>query len=121
MEGNKRPASIFRRELRTGVEHHIDGRPMRGKSGDRQIEFVATAGDLSVSAIFGIQQELLLAVVVEVVRPAEVRPLSRTVHRLGGPLGVLLCRKHVTPKSIELVAAVHYDVPGPIAPGEGRD
>src|SRR5205814_5175613 len=73
VERDEQAAAILGRELRAAVEHQIERRPVRGKADDRRGELRAAAGLLAVSTVFRIEQQLLLSVIEEAVRPAEVR------------------------------------------------
>ena len=117
MERDERAALIFLRELRPGVEHQRDGRPVRRKGDDRRFELRAAAYSFSVAAVLGIQQQGVLRVVVEAVRPAEVvAGAIDAVHRLGRTRLVILRLKQIRPQLVQRIAVVHHQVKRAVVP-----
>src|SRR5262249_17840451 len=107
-----------RRKLRAAIEHQVQWRPVRGERGQRRGELATATHLLAVAAVLGVQQELLLTVVVETERPAEVRTLHRAIERLRRALGVLLRGELARPHQIELIAVVHGDEERVFVPGD---
>ena len=118
MEGDERATLIFRREHFAVIEGHGDGRPVGRERRDRRLEFRAAAGGFSVAAVFRIQQHLLLAVIEEAKRPAEVVTLRRCdtcEPRRDGPHFPWL--EKASPQRVSsLIAAVHGDPERAIVP-----
>src|ERR1700761_8519046 len=100
MEGDKGAASVARRKLAAGIKHYIYRRPVCGIACYRQRKTTAPSYCLAIAAVFRVQQQLLLLVVEEAIRPPKIQALRGPIHGLRGTLRVFLCGKFVSPQHV---------------------
>src|SRR5689334_18701183 len=109
MERDERAVAILRRKLRAGIEHEVHWRPMRRESRYRRSELGAAPHGFPVAAVLGVEDKLLLPVVVEAIGPAEVGTRDRAIEGLRRPLCVFLRREFSGPQGVDRVAILHSD------------
>src|ERR1700674_5767573 len=120
MESDEFSVAIAGGKLVPRVKHEIDRSPMRRKCRGRKCKSAGTASlRFSITAIFRIEKKLLLPVVVETIRPAEIGSLFRAKQHLGRPCGIVFSRKLIRPKRVELITIVHRDVEA-VVPCDGK-
>src|SRR2546422_10249432 len=91
---------------------------MAGERDRRRRERSAAIVFLPVAAVLGVVYEPVLAVVVEAVRPAEVRSFRALPEIFRRPFGVLLRREFSRPHRVEAVAVVHHEPQQVVVPRE---
>src|SRR5262249_34095289 len=118
--GNERAIAIMNWELCSRVEHKIDRSPVGGKNRDRLRDPAGTPSlSFSIPAVFRIEQELLLLVIKEAVRPTEIRPLISANQHLCRTVGIVVGRELDRPEGVEDIAIVHRDVEA-VTPRDGK-